>query len=104
MSNLGPSLEDLLSDTPKEKKGSGAEEKLTDKITEITLKEKEEETQSLAQAQGLSYINLFGFPIGPDALTTISKEDSKKTKTVCFLNTGKEIKLGTVDYNDKVKN
>ncbi|MFA5048184.1 MAG: GspE/PulE family protein [Patescibacteria group bacterium] len=103
MSKLGPSLEDLLPHQPQADDDESTGEKLKSKIEEITLKEKEKEIEQNAAAIGLPYINLFGFSIGPDAMTTIPQDQSEKLKTVCFLNTGQELRLGTVDYNDEVK-
>jgi len=105
MSTIGPSLEDLL---PGKQKGddSGEEvagEELQDKISEITIKEKEGETEATANQLGLSYFNLVGFPISPDALGTISRQQSKELKVVCFFNNGHEIRLGAVELTEPVK-
>ena len=95
-------MEDLLPNQNKSDDES-AEEKLKEKINEITIKEKEEETGKKAMAMGLPYINLAGFPIGPDSLAVIDRKTSKKLGVVCFLNSGAEIGLGCLDYNDKIK-
>ncbi len=100
MPNLGPSLEDLL---PGQAEEEGAEAKLQEKMHEISLKEKEGETKRLADAVGLPYINLVGFAISPETLTTISQEEAEILKAVCFLNNGKEIRLGTLNYTEEVK-
>jgi len=100
---IGPSLEDLLAESAKEKEDSTASE-LQEKIKEITIKEKEEETERQAAAIGLPYINLVGFSIGPDDLATLAKDQSQKLQTICFFNDGREIRLGSVDYNNEVKN
>lgn len=100
---IGPSLEDLLSKSNKDDE-EGKESQLQQKIQQITIKEKEQETEKKADAVGLPYLNLVGFGAGPDALSTILKEQSKQLKTICFFNDGKEIRLGTVDQTEAVKN
>jgi len=99
---IGPSIEDLLA-KPEEEKPESAESELKKKIKEITIKEKEEETEREAAALSLPYINLVGFGAGPDALSTIDKNQSKELKTICFFNDGQEIRLGTVAYTPEVK-
>ena len=99
---IGPSIEDLLA-KPEEEKPESAESELKKKIKEITIKEKEEEIEREAAALSLPYINLVGFGAGPDALSTIDKNQSKKLKTICFFNDGQEIRLGTVAYTPEVK-
>lgn len=99
---IGPSLEDLLPSTDQGKE-EDTNSKLQEKIKEITIKEKEEETEKKSVSLGLPYINLVGFSAGPDALSIISKDRSKALKTICFFNDGQEIRLGTVDYTDEVK-
>ena len=99
---IGPSIEDLLA-KPEEEKPESAESELQKKIKEITIKEKEGETEREAAALSLPYINLVGFGAGPDALSTIDKNQSKELKTICFFNDGQEIRLGTVAYTPEVK-
>lgn len=100
--SIGPSLEDLL---PKSGKGGeeGKDSKLQEKIKEITIKEKEEETEKKSDSVGLPYINLVGFGASPDALSLIPKQQSKELKIICFFNDGKEIRLGAVEQTEEVK-
>ena len=93
--NLGPSLEDLLDGQD----DTSVTTKLSSKLAEIKLKEKEQEAQRKADALGLSYINLVGFPISSDALTVIPQELAQKMRLICFFNNGAEIRIGAVDYN-----
>ncbi|MDZ7798848.1 MAG: GspE/PulE family protein [Patescibacteria group bacterium] len=74
-------------------------EKFEEKMDEIKLKEKEEAVKAKAEELSLNYINLVGFPIGPETLSIISKEEALKCKTVCFLKSGKEIRLGCLKPN-----
>ncbi|OQA36679.1 MAG: Type II secretion system protein E [Parcubacteria group bacterium ADurb.Bin326] len=100
MTNLGPSLEDLLSKEADEKSATG---QLQQKLDEIELKKKEEEVSNNADAQRLGYINLVGFPISPDALLTITQDDSERLKCLCFFNNGAEIRIGTTEYTNEVQ-
>ena len=101
--NLGPSLEDLLKSSPDEKDDKSVTGKLQQKLSAISLKEKESEIEQKANALGLGYINLVGFPVSPEALTILTIEEANQLKSICFFNSGTEIRLGTVDYNDSVK-
>lgn len=106
MHNLGPSLEDLLpkkNNTSTSDDDGTAGEKLEEKIKEITIKEKEQEVAQNAQLAGLPYINLFGFGISPDTIATIDEPTARDLRVICFLNTGSEVRLGTVDYSDRVQ-
>jgi len=71
--------------------------KLAEKMRDIRLKEREEETKRQAAGLGLPYINLVGFPISPEAIGSIPKSQAAAQKVLCFLNTGAEIRVGTVD-------
>jgi len=73
------------------------EEKFREKMAEIQLKEKEHLTQERATRLGLSYINLSGFPIGPETLSLIPRAIAEKLQIVCFLKSGHEIRVAAVD-------
>lgn len=102
MSNIGPSLEDLL---PNENATNEATQNkaLQNKMSEIEINEKEKETEKKALDRGLNYIDLRDFPLGPDTLATLDKEISQKLNAVCFFNNGKEIRIGAIEINDEVK-
>lgn len=100
MTSIGPSIEDLLP-SHSDDEGS-AQAKLQKKMKDIDLKDKEEETRKKAAGEGLEYINLEGFGISPETLTTVAEERARELRVVCFLNTGKQIRIGAVDYNDQV--
>ena len=73
------------------------EEALHNKMEQIGLKEKEQETESTARQLGLGYINLVGFPIGPETISALPRDEAERLKTVCFLKTLGQIRLGTVN-------
>jgi type IV pilus assembly protein PilB len=97
------SIEDLIkkkteSSGPKKLESElSPEEKFTGKIANIRLKEKEVEVERAAAAAGYSYANLAGFPITADAIASIGRAQAEKLRTVCFVNTGAEIRLGALD-------
>lgn len=76
-------------------------EKFSEKMNEIALQQKEDETQRLAATVGAPYINLKGFPISPDALVLIPEEQAKELRAVAFLFTGPELRIGAVDPKNK---
>lgn len=76
---------------------ASVEDALKEKIGAIAQKEKEQETEATAQQIGLSYINLVGFPIGPETISALKKTDAEQLKTVCFLKTMGQIRLGTTN-------
>lgn len=100
---IGPSLEDLLSSAGPGETDSQTRQ-LQKKIQQITLKEKEQEVERQAQLLNLPYINLLGFGISPDTLTTLPPERCQELQVICFLNNGREIRLGAVAYTEAVKN
>ncbi|MFH1611149.1 MAG: GspE/PulE family protein [Patescibacteria group bacterium] len=127
MPNGFPSIEDLLKQTTAQKAQSDSAiqakkqeekpvtgkteeelapaEKLERKMERIEISSKEHEAAQLASISGVQYINLVGFAISPDALRLIPEERSKELKTICFLYTGPELRVGSVDPdNETVKN
>jgi len=99
MDNGVQSIEDLiLSSQGKQVMGdesTGA--KFRVKEREIKLKEMEREAERIASGQGFLYINLFGFPISPEALVLILEEKANELGVVCFLYDGKKIRLGAIN-------
>jgi type IV pilus assembly protein PilB len=79
--------------------------KLNEKIVDIEQKRKEDLAKKQAEAKNLPYIDLMGFAIGPEALKTISIQNAKKYKVVCFLLLEGIARFGATDpNNEKVKN
>jgi len=109
MSDEIPSIEDLLKKTGAKSTGAPLQdetttEKVETKLEEIKIKEKEEVTRKESEGHKISYANLVGFPISPEAIALIPEQQAKELKVVCFLYTGPEIRLGTTDTsNEKVK-
>lgn len=88
-------------DTPKMNiRSEETEEALSEKLTELEVKQIEKETEEAAQKAGLPYINLVGFPVSDQALTSIDKKTAQKHKVVCFYVDDNEARLGVVNPND----
>ncbi len=102
MSDLS-SIENLINPTDDEESVTG---RFAKKQNEIKLKEIEKQTENLARVQGLSYVNLFGFPISPEALVLIQEERARELNLVCFYYDGKNIRLGclgeTTEINEEL--
>ena len=93
------SIEDLLGKgkKPSDPGNLTPQEKFEEKMEKIRLKEKEAETQAKAASLGFDYVNLEGFPISPEALVLIPREQANSEKIIAFLYSGEEVRLGAVD-------
>lgn len=67
-----------------------------EKMSEVRLKEKEVEAEKRAASLKVPYVNLKGFPISPEALRQVPEEMAKQLQTVCFLYTGPEIRVASL--------
>jgi type IV pilus assembly protein PilB len=78
---------------------------LKQKLGAIQLKEKEKEVEEKAQQLGVAYINLDKFPVSQEALKLIPQTMAENLQTVCFLYTGEEIRLASLNpQNPQVSN
>jgi len=73
------------------------EEKLSEKMEEIRVKEKEQEAKGKAIDFGLPYINLSGFPIAPEILSAITKDQANEAQIIPFFKHGGEVRVGVLD-------
>ncbi|MCI0479546.1 GspE/PulE family protein [Candidatus Uhrbacteria bacterium] len=71
------------------------EETLKEKMGEIQLAEKERETQARAAGIGLPYIDLKGFPVAPEVLSLVPREEAERLRTVAFLKHEDEMRIAT---------
>ncbi len=76
-------------------------EKFAEKMRQLELSAKEREVEAHAKALGVGYINLKGFPIGPETLISIPREQAESLKAICFLNTETEIRVGALNPSDE---
>ena len=67
------------------------EEKLEVKMEQIRLVNLEKIAQAEAAKHNLPYVNLNGFPITPEALGFIPRDEARAKKIVCFLQIGDEL-------------
>ncbi|PWB38865.1 MAG: hypothetical protein C3F02_02145 [Parcubacteria group bacterium] len=77
-----------------------AQQKLSSKLSEIELKEKEKLVEGQAEVLGLPYISLNKFPISHDALKLINQGQAEALQTVCFFYSGDEIRLASLNPNN----
>lgn len=73
------------------------EDRFAEKMEEIDIKQKERLTQQEANTLGLGNIDLTGFPIGPETISLIAKKDALEAQAICFLRSGREVRVGTVN-------
>ena len=78
-----------------------AQGKFQKKHQEIKLKQLESQAKKRAKASGFSYINLFGFPLSPEALSLIKEERAVELKAVCFYYDGKKVRIASTDPDRK---
>lgn len=84
-----------------EEKSAG--EKLEEKMEEIKIHDLEKMTQAEAVKLGVPYVNLVGFPIAPEALALIPREEANEKKIICFLHLGNELRFGTTAITPEAK-
>lgn len=95
-----PSIEDLLG---KKAAPTGPanlmtpQQKMTVKMEEIRLKELEQKAAAEAASLGFPHVNLFGFPISPEAIQLVPREQAKRERVVCFFFNGHEARIGAVN-------
>src|SRR3989338_3315736 len=72
-------------------------EKFSEKMFDIGIKEKEKEAKARGEGLGISYINLKGFPINPETLTLIDEQTSQRLKVITFYAGEDDVRIGAVD-------
>ncbi|MCW1891669.1 MAG: GspE/PulE family protein [Candidatus Uhrbacteria bacterium] len=86
----------------KSKESKSSQEKLDDKMEEIRLSGLETIAKREAEKIGLPYINLAGFPVAPEALSLIPREEANKHHIIAFLHLGDELRFGTTQPSPEV--
>jgi type IV pilus assembly protein PilB len=95
-SSASDSLASPTNTSPKKSRDQkGSSEQLSEKMDEIRFSDLEKIAKKQAEGFGLSYVNLDGFPISPDALALIPREESESKHIVCFFHIGDELKFAT---------
>ena len=80
-----------------------AAEKLEHKLSEVKLAELEKTAQEKAVKLGLPFIDLHGFPVAPEALILLPREESLRLRTIIFLKSGDELRLATTTPSKEVE-
>lgn len=95
------SIEDLIIDSRGQPLAENSAQSLFHKKQkELKLKELERVAESAAASLGVSYINLFGFSISPEALVLISEEEARDSSMICFFYDGAKIRIGAADLSN----
>ncbi len=89
--------------TPVKAPPAAAQVALTDKMQEIQIREKEKIAQEMAMKFGLPYIGLRGFPIAPEALILIKKQDAEKLQVISFFKVKEQIRLATTNPSEEIE-
>ncbi len=97
MTNITPSIDDLIHNNPQPGEDDSPEEKFQKKQGEIQARDLERLTSAKAAASGLPYIDLTGFPISQEALALIPEEEARDLQVVCFYFDGKKLRLAARD-------
>jgi len=100
MSNIA-SIENLI-DPQSNNDEDSVQGKFAIKQQEIKLKEIEKQTEKQANAIGLPYVNLFSFPISPEALILIPEDLCIELKMVCFFYDGKNIRVACLEPTQEI--
>jgi len=93
-------IDKLINPTDDEESAAGLFAK---KQLEIKDKEIERSTEKNAKKIGLNYVNLFSFPISPEALALVAEEKARDIQAVCFYYDGKNIRLGCLAVTPEVQ-
>jgi type IV pilus assembly protein PilB len=70
-------------------------EKLSEKMSDIRLLELEKLAQQRAAELSLPYLDLKGFPVAPEVLALVPREEATTEQTVAFLEQGDELRIAT---------
>lgn len=73
------------------------QERLQEKMKELQLAGVEADVQAHAQQLSMAYINLEGFPIGPETLSLLSEDQAKEMQAICFFKNDDQLRLGLVN-------
>jgi len=77
--------------------------KFGEKMQELDIKAKEEETMVGAMQLGIPHIDLSSFPVNFEALRLLPEKTATEKKVVCFFFMSDEIRLGCLDYSEEIE-
>jgi len=97
------SIEDLIGDSQGQTSDDeSAQAKFSKTSQDIKIKEIERKTKGEADQAGAPYVDLFGFPISPEAISLLKEEEARELNCVCFFYDGKNLRLASVNLRDKL--
>jgi len=73
---------------------------LTRKMQDIEIQRKEELTEERGTQLGMHYINLLGFPIGPETLAVIPEKFARQYRVICFFKDEAQIRIAALEPQD----
>ncbi len=103
MADVLPSIKDLIDATHGQADDDSAQGKLKNVQKAIKIKDIEKTVEREADRIGVPYINLYAFPISPEALEIIDEKESIKERMVCFYYDGQNIRLAATRIDKKVE-
>lgn len=89
------SLSDLMGESSC--KDESPTELLENKMREINIKQSEKNVAAQAESLRLPYIDLKDFPISPEALSLIEKDEAENLGALCFYKTEKDVRFGATN-------
>lgn len=91
---------------PSSKKGPPPAPSVTSKLQSalgnIALEQKEIEVQKRASKLDMPYVALRGFPIAPEAISLLTRQQANELKAIVFLSVNDQLRLGTTQPSDAV--
>jgi type II secretory ATPase GspE/PulE/Tfp pilus assembly ATPase PilB-like protein len=100
ITNKIASLDDLIQKNGSDQDGLPTEQ-LANKIKEINISQSEKNVIAQARKLGLGYIDLSNFPISPESLVLIDRNESENLGAICFFRTDKDVRIGTTNPQNK---
>jgi type IV pilus assembly protein PilB len=98
------SIEDLLGRKPSAPAPAAAgpqklnpQQQFQAKMEQMKLKSLEGKTKGEADRLGFEYLNLTGFPISPEAIVLVPREQARTERIVCFFYNGNEARLASTN-------
>lgn len=73
------------------------QEQFETEIADIKKDSEEKDYKDYAKKLNLEYVNLKGYPISPDVLNIIPKDEAVKYRAISYLRAGSKVKLATPD-------
>ena len=73
------------------------QEKFESEVKDIKKDSEEKDYKDYAKKLNLEYVNLKGYPISPDVLNIIPKDEAVKYRVISYLRAGNKVKLATPD-------